>query len=232
MKKNSVNEGVSVICCTNKRNSYKDILNNFLSQTYKIKELIVIINYDNPKLYDWKKEISNYKDIHLFSLHSKYSLGECLNFGVKQAKYPIIAKFDDDDYYSPKYLSDSIKAFYFTDAYIIGKTTTYVYFTKEKILALRNINRENQYVHRVEGPTLIFKKDVFKKVKFQNKNLGEDISFCEDCTKNNYKIYSTSRDNFIYIRNKESTHTWKINNKCYLEQCVQICKTDNFKKYI
>lgn len=232
MNKYNFNKGITVICCTNKKNSIKNILSNFLSQKYKAKELVIILNYDYPNLNSWRKKIKNYNNIHLFSLNSKYTLGECLNFGVEKARYPIIAKFDDDDYYGPEYLSEGIKALNDTDAALVGKYTTYVYFTEEKILALRNINRENQYVKRVEGPTLLFKKEIFRKIKFQPKNLGEDISFCEDCIKNNFKIFSTSRNNFVYIRNKEKFHTWKINNKSYLEQCIKICQTDSFKNFI
>lgn len=226
------NEGISVICCTNKKNSQDNILKNFISQTHKIKELIIILNYDNPNIHQWKKNFAPFNINHIYSLNSKYSLGKCLNFAIDKSKYPIIAKFDDDDYYGPKYLSDSIKAFYFTNAHIIGKTTTYVYFTKKNILAIRNINKENQYIHRVEGPTLMFKKSIFEKIKFQDKNLGEDIAFCNDCIKNGFKIYSTSKYNYIYIRNDENTHTWKINNDYFLKECVKIGKTDDFKSYI
>ncbi len=56
-------------------------------------------------------------------------------------------------------------------------------FPIKKTLAIRNINRENRYVNRVEGPTLVFKKSVFQKVQFQDKSLGEDIEFCNDCIK-------------------------------------------------
>ena len=136
-------EGISVICCTNKKDSIKNILCNFLSQTHAKKELIIILNYDNPDMSRWKKEISSYNNIQIYKLNSKYSLGKCLNYAVSMCQFPYIAKFDDDDYYAPNYLCDMVKPFYFTNASIIGKATTYVYFSDKKILAIRNINREN-----------------------------------------------------------------------------------------
>lgn len=223
---------VSVICCTNKKNNKDNILKNFLSQTHKKKELIIVLNYNNPDINQWNKKIAPFDNIYIYILDSKHSLGKCLNFAINKSKYHIIAKFDDDDYYAPNYLSHMIKPFYFTSASVLGKSTTYVYFTHKKILAIRNINRDNQYVYRVEGPTLVFKRSVFEKVKFQDQNLGEDIKFCNDCIKNDFKIYSTNKDNFVYIRNNKNTHAWKIDNDYFLKKCRIVCETDNFKKYI
>ncbi len=68
----------------------------------------------------------------------KISLGKCLNFAVDKSKYDIIAKFDDDDYYGPKYISDTIKAFESTDAKVVGKTTNFIYFVEKKNFSLTN----------------------------------------------------------------------------------------------
>ena len=154
------------------------------------------------------------------------------NYAVSKSKYPIITKFDDDDYYSLNYLSGMVKPFYFTHADVVGKATTYVYFVKEKMLAIRNINRDNRYTNRVEGPTLVFKKEVFEKVQFQDKTLGEDIAFCNDCINSGFKIFSTNKDNFVYIRNNEIAHTWRIDNKVFMKQCIILSKTEDFKKFI
>ena len=231
---NSINgkDGVSVICCTNKKNNLNNIFNNFSSQTHYEKELIIILNYDNPNIDVWKEKFFSYENVQIYTLDSKHSLGKCLNYAVYKSKYPIIAKFDDDDYYSPNYLEDMIKAFYFTNAKVIGKATTYVYFAKEKILAIRNINRDNRYTSRVEGPTLVFKKEVFEKVQFRDKTLGEDIAFCNDCINSGYTIFSTNKDNFVYIRNDENTHTWKINNNIFLKGCMKVCETNDFRNHI
>jgi cellulose synthase/poly-beta-1,6-N-acetylglucosamine synthase-like glycosyltransferase len=225
-------DGVSVICCTNKKNNLNNIFDNFSSQTHHEKELIIILNYVNPNIDVWKERFSSYDNVQIYTLDSKHSLGKCLNYAVYKSKYPIIAKFDDDDYYSPEYLSNVIKPFYFTDAHIVGKATTYVYFIKEKILAIRNINRDNRYTSRVEGPTLVFKREVFEKVQFQDKTLGEDIAFCNDCINSGYTIFSTNKDNFVYIRDDENTHTWKINNETFMNQCIIVSKTEDFKKFI
>jgi cellulose synthase/poly-beta-1,6-N-acetylglucosamine synthase-like glycosyltransferase len=233
-KEDNCNElGVSVITCTNRKKYIKNIFDNFNRQDYKKKELIIILNNNRLDKNKYDSLSNQYKNIRVFKIDEKVSLGECINFAVNKAKYEIIAKFDDDDYYAPKYLSDSLKAFYYTDADVIGKYTTYVYFEKDKLLAIRNPKRENKYVYRVEGSTLIFKKKIFNKIKFADKNLGEDVQFCKDCYKNGIKIYSLDRYNHVYIRHGSiCKHTWSLSDEYYKKLCKIIGKVDDYKKYI
>lgn len=225
-----VKDGVSIICCTNKKENMDNILNNFLSQTYEKKELIVILNYDNPDIDNWNNKIHSYKNIQIHTLDSKYPLGNCLNYAISKSKYPIIAKFDDDDFYGPNYLSDSIQYFNSTDAKVVGKGSTLIYFVESEILSIRSPGNENKYVKFVNGSTLIFKKEVFKKVRFQDINLAEDVHFCNECIKKGIKIYSSTRYHHIYFRHpSKENHTWKIKDKEFLSL---YCGTDIFKKHL
>ena len=99
--------GISVICSTNKKNMLENILENYISQKHELKELIIILNYDIAHLNNLLKLIPLNENIQLYSLGSKKSLGGCLNYAVEKSQHPIIAKFDDDDYYAPNYLSDT-----------------------------------------------------------------------------------------------------------------------------
>lgn len=214
--------GVSVITCTNKKNKYQSILNNYNRQVYQKKELIIILN-DNSLEID-KYKIDKQSNVKIFQLDQKITLGECLNFAVDKSKYPIISKFDDDDYYAPKYLSDSIKALGYTNADIVGKSSTFVYFEKDNTLAIKNNNRDNRYVYRVEGSTLIFRKEILDDIRFKPKNLGEDLEFCKDAIKKGYKIYSSNIHHYLYIRNSNNNHSWKIPNEYLIKYCKIICK--------
>ncbi|NMB07542.1 MAG: glycosyltransferase [Tissierellia bacterium] len=224
------NNNVTVITPTNSINNLNNILENFNRQDLKEKELIIIINNNKIDEYKWKNIVSEYENIKVYKLSENISLGRCLNFGIDNSKFDIIAKFDDDDYYGPKYLSDSIKAFDETNAKLIGKGATFVYMVGKKILTIRNPLEENKYTNFVNGSTLIFKKDVFKRVKFQDKNIAEDINFCDDCLKNRIKIYSTNRYHHVYFRYpNQSKHTWKIEDEKFLKLC---CRPDQFEKHI
>lgn len=222
--------GISVICSTNKVGMIWNILENFISQDYIRKELIIIINYDNFNLDNLPYKLP--PSVQIYNLGSKISLGKCLNYGIEHSNYPIIAKFDDDDYYGPHYLSDTVKSLSLKDVGIVGKSCTFVYFSDKQLIGVRNLSKENKYVNRVTGSTLMFKKELIEKISFHDINLGEDIQFCNDCLNMGYKIFSTSRHHYVYVRNRKDKHTWKMDNDYILRRCTHIYKTYNFKEYV
>ena len=227
------NDGVTIVTSTNRDSHIDNILKNYSRQNNVDKELIIILNNDHLNLNQWQEKAKKYDNVRIFQLDQKFTLGKCLNFAVSMSNYKTIAKFDDDDYYGPKYLEEAVKAFKTTGAKVLGKGSTFVYFMNQKTLAVRTPTQENRYVNFVNGSTLIFKKDVFDKVKFENMNIAEDVKFCTNCLKNGYKIYSTSRFNHIYVRypNKKN-HTWKISDSDFLKRfCKVVATTDDYISY-
>ena len=223
---------VTIITCTNRINYADNILQNFLRQNYKQKELIIILNNNSLNKEDWEKLTEGHDEIRIYQLDERISLGSCLNYGVSQSKGQILAKFDDDDYYGPMYLKSSVESLMSTKADVVGKSTSFVYFEFKKIIALRNLGKENKFVTRVEGPSLVIKREVFDKVIFPDKSLGEDIAFCKACIKEGFKIYSSDRYNHVYIRHKsKANHTWGINDELYLKLCHVIGTTDDYRPY-
>jgi cellulose synthase/poly-beta-1,6-N-acetylglucosamine synthase-like glycosyltransferase len=224
------NRDTSIITCTNLPYSLNNIIENFIRQDYEKKELIIIINNNKIDEKEWKEKASKYENMRVFKLDENISLGKCLNFGVNKAKYGIIAKFDDDDYYGPKYLSDSIKYFNNIGAKVVGKGTTLVYLVENKILTIRNPGQENKYTKFVNGSTLVFKKEIFNKVRFRDLNVTEDVYFCSDCLKVGIKIYSSNKYHHIYFRHPfKENHTWKIKDKEFLNS---YCNTHVLKKHL
>ncbi len=227
----NTNMKVSVIACTNRPKYMENIFENYHRQLYKDKELIIILNNNKMNKYKWISKSKDCPDISVFQVDEKKSLGYCLNYGITKAKYSIIAKLDDDDYYGPSYLTQAVKALKYAD--VVGKYCTYVYFEDSKTLAIRNPKRENRYVFRIEGPTLVFRKEVFDKVKFQDKSLGEDIQFCKDCIKNGIKLYATDRYDYVYIRHTSTDkHAWNIRDELYKKLCQIIGEVDDYVGFI
>lgn len=225
---------VSIVCCTIRKNFINNILQNYKQQNWREKELIIIINKDNINIEEWKLKAQSYQEVSIFQLSEKKTLGECLNFGAKKAKYELIAKFDDDDYYAANYITDSMKLFNTMDVDIIGKKTIYMYFEGREILAIHKSGKENRYVaNGLKGATLIFKKEIIKKVTFPELNLGEDTIFIRECIKKGFKLYSTNKKNYVCLRMEKSTHhTWNINNEILLKKSSFVCRTSDYKPFI
>ncbi|WCK56530.1 glycosyltransferase family A protein [Aneurinibacillus sp. Ricciae_BoGa-3] len=225
---------VSIICCTMRQKYLKNVFNNYNSQNLQQKELIIILNRRDMDINEWLKEANRSKSVSVYQLPEKFTLGECLNYGIKKARYKFIAKFDDDDYYAPFYLSRSMRAFKKTSASVVAKKSVYMYFIKQKTLAIHMPGHENKFVKGgVKGATLIFKKKVCKKIKFPQKNLGEDAFFIKKCIQKKYKIYAGDRYNYVCLRRPNiSSHTWHATNKSLVKKCSMVCKTNNYQRLI
>ncbi|CAH1197203.1 MULTISPECIES: glycosyltransferase [Paenibacillus] len=224
---------VSIITCTKRQQCMDTLFHNYSRQNYKNKELIVILNQRNLKVSEYIKAANQHPNVRIYSLPEHVSLGHCLNYGASLAKYGLIAKFDDDDYYAPGYLTDSVRTLLKTNADIVGKRAHYMYLSGKKLLLLRYYNRANQYVSLVQGATLLVKRHVLSQVGFPDQNRGECVKFCADCLAKGYKIYSGSPSNFLAIRSRNAQdHTWIVSEKELLSRNVKILKARNPKKFV
>lgn len=203
--------GVSVITCTNRYSFLRNLFRNFNRQRHPRKELIVIVNGDKIPLAPYLQAAGTRRNIRIYRMPEHYTLGACLNDAVRRTKYRYIAKFDDDDYYAPYYLTECLQTFRRTKADIIGKRSHYMYLQGSKTLILRFAGDEYRPVSKLPGATLVFKRDVFKDIRFPDRNVGEDDLFCIRGRRNGYRVYSGGRYNFAAVRRKNSQgHTWII----------------------
>ncbi|MEH7178540.1 glycosyltransferase [Neobacillus vireti] len=224
---------ISIITSTVREHLISNIIDNYTNQLFQDKELIIILNNDAMDINLIKGKMGSIKGVTIHQLPQAYTLGECLNYGIEKAKYDVIAKFDDDDYYGPEYLTEAMNALKTTKANIVGKLEYFVFLKSMNALLLRGQGLNNKYVKNVSGATLVFERSIINKIKFPNLTLGEDTEFQKKCIKFGYRIYSTSRYNFAAIRGKNvNEHTWKISDKRLIEHGEVIAYTDDFKSNV
>lgn len=232
--RNSIHkQGVSVITCTKRQSHIRNLFNNFIRQRHLKKELVIIVNDSKIPLSSYRKLANKLRNIQIFRMPEHISLGACLNYAVRKAKYRFIAKFDDDDYYAAYYLTDSLQVFKKTKADIIGKRAHYMYLRGSKTLILRFPHDENRSVTKLPGATLFFKRDVFNRVQFPNQSVGEDDLFCLRSIRKGFKVYSAGKYNFVAIRRKNSkNHTWIISDKELIAHHRKVSNVLNYKKFV
>ena len=223
-------EGVSIITCTNKLIYMENIFANYDRQQYEDKELIIILNNNQLNMEEWTEEAGKHHNVTVYGVDEKEPLGVCLNYGIEKARFDYISKFDDDDYYGPAFLEDLMNAFEYTDADIVGKCASYVYFENGSILALYGEDREHCYTQLVLGATMIVKRKVFGRVQWPTDRIrGSDSEFLRQSVKNGFKIYSADRFNYVAVRRSSAAlHTWKIEDEEHLAQCQVICSTKDY----
>lgn len=225
---------VSIIACTERPSFMNNLFANYERQSYKDKEMIIVLNRDDMDIDKWRRKASQYKNVSVYRVPQKYQLGKCLNYGIQRAKHSIIAKFDDDDYYGRYYLEESVNKMRRQNVPVIGKGACFIYFEPRKALMLFRGSRQNQYQGFIKGGTLMFKKSVWSNVKFNEKKLhGSDVAFLRGCKKRGYKIYSVSKYNYVCIRRKDvNSHTQKTSTEEYMRRCKLVRNTTRYIPYV
>ncbi|WP_083676298.1 glycosyltransferase family A protein [Paenibacillus sp. FSL H8-0548] len=227
---------ITIIACTMRTSFMDNVFANYDRQLWKDKEMIIVLNKNNMDIKAWKERARKYPkgEVRVFKLPQKYKLGKCLNYAIARAKEGIITKFDDDDYYGPKYLRESARALKRGKAKIIGKHTSYLYFEGKKALMVFRRGGEWKYRRSVKGGTLLFRKSVWRKVKFpENKKVGTDSSWTGRCRRRGYKIYSVSKKHYVCVRRKNtSSHTQKKSTRRYMSHCKLVRYTRKFRRYV
>ncbi|MNI33050.1 Glycosyl transferase family 2 [compost metagenome] len=222
--------GVSIITCTNRPQFFDNILKNYRKQAYKNKELIIILNNDSMDLEEYRGKTQSYDNVEVYKVPDKISLGQCLNCGITKTKFPLIAKFDDDDYYSPFYLTEQVSALKRMKSDVVGKHACLVYLEATKNLVIRSPKEKNKYLKFVQGGTILFRRRVLDKVRFSNLSIGEDVTFLKHCLKKGYTTYATSPYNYVYVRRKnKKSHTWRASDTHYLKGSKALAVTENYR---
>jgi cellulose synthase/poly-beta-1,6-N-acetylglucosamine synthase-like glycosyltransferase len=199
---------VSIVCCTNRPKMVENILKNYQNQKYKNLEMIVMLQAPKKDFLSLKRKLEKKRGVYVKRQLIKDSLGTTFNKGLEFCKGEYIAKFDDDDLYGPDYLTDTIDAFNYTDADIVGKYGVFIFDEKTNTFFFRD-RGINRYLQIVMGATIVAKKSVFKEVKFPDRTTGEDTGFLKKCLEKKFKIYSSNPFNWVLVRKaEEGFHTW------------------------
>ncbi|MCR3761172.1 glycosyltransferase [Clostridium felsineum] len=225
--------GITIITPTNKPDFMKNIRKNFTRCSYPKVEFIIILNSDLLNIEMYKRYFSGIPNIKIYKLGKNTSLGESLNFGIEHSNYNYVAKLDDDDYYGKNYIEDAMNIFNYTNADIVGKSSHFIYFEKNKFLNLWHSDHDNQYAKAVAGATFVMKKYIFKKVKFHNLTNGEDLDLLRKCNSLGFRIYSGDIFNYVYNRHIDiQNHSWKINNSDLISKSKYITTTGSYHSLV
>lgn len=168
----------------------------FQHQTYQNKELIIVDDSAAPTVPDIPT------DTTIIRAPVGTSLGEKLNIGIDNARGTIIQKLDDDDYYSPPFLEQSIQALLSIrcTSIIVARCCFLVLFPGDNYL------RHSGHGWRAGG-TLCFYRRYWERRPFQAISIGEDKCFIND----QLSLISPLCLPESYILVRHGSNTWKGN---------------------
>jgi len=171
------------------------LLRSFFWQDYPNKELIVISEDDIP--------LPNHPNIRLVKCKAKLSTGEKRNIGASNARGPIIAHFDSDDYSAPHRLTEMYELMRSSKKPVVGYN--YMPFFNVNTHVIRYWKPWSNAWSC--GTALVYLKSYWKTFPFENKRIGEDFTFCERAKDNN-AIISISGAN-VMVALDHATNTDK-----------------------
>ena len=128
-----------------------------------------------------------------------------------------IAKMDDDNIYGPRYLSDLLAAFAYTDAGIVGKWAHYVWLRSTGAVVLRYPDSEHRYERRIQGGSMLFAGDVAREVRFSDIPRAVDSDILDRSMEQGVRVYSGDRYNYVSVRGDDRhSHTWTVTDSTFL----------------
>tara|TARA_B110000046_G_scaffold156802_1_gene167768 strand:- start:5115 stop:6671 length:1557 start_codon:yes stop_codon:yes gene_type:complete len=217
----NINIKVGVVCATNKLFKIYNILNNFKQQNYFNKKLFLILNNNKINIKLFNNILKNENIVYqIIVIDEKFNLGYCLNKGItlmKEQKYDIFAKFDDDDIYQSNYLLEQVNHINNNKNDIVGKYNVPIFIPEtNNFYTIENFTKNNQYAEICRGSTITFYINNINHLFDEDKNQGIDTIFLKQHLKNKNKIFVTSFHNYIWIRYLDSSkHTWNLNINNY-----------------
>ena len=218
---------VSIIATSYRPHLLNRIIEQFQSQVYPNKELIVVVNSDDFNLMQARKSLeSDHGDmnIQIYSVPRESTNGQALNLGISAAAGEYCFKMDDDDLYGKNYLLDMMLAVRSIPFDFFGKRPSFVYFEADDSISNRN-EHNSAYIIRaghdldevktwIAGNTFAGKVDLLQSTRFCSRNIAAaDSDFQLQIDTAGKIVGVVDQFNVLTIRSSgASDHTWRPNN--------------------
>ncbi|WP_300300246.1 glycosyltransferase family protein [Anaerosolibacter sp.] len=222
--KEDTEPGVSIISIVDKPEYIEKVMKNFYRQSFKNKELILMLNcIDRINEKDLKKQLSD--DIHVIFLESKHNLGTAINTAATQTKYEYLSVFDPQDYYAPNFIKDLMNTFKYSEVDIACKGSYYIYLPRYKALAIRTPNREYEFIDQLDSFSFILKKQRWNQIYSSDREEDVLSILSENCIRENIRVFSTDRFNYVHVLRFASDKSYEDE---YLQSSEIVLYVDDF----
>ena|ERR1700682_2818123 len=206
---------ISVITPTfNRERHLQNLISCFQWQTQTGLELLILDDSTQPSQL---LQSGSIRDPRIRYMHStqRLTIGEKRNRLIEESRGTIIVQFDDDDYYAPRYIERMIQHLGENDLVKLGAwfgfsgakdqffywdttCTSSVHFVvgpSDPLIAVSMEGSTEEFFDKNlwgYGFSYVVKKHVFERVRFEDRNWGEDYSLIELMRKRGYRMSHAS----------------------------------------
>jgi hypothetical protein len=210
---------VSVVLSTNRPEFIEHALNQVKAQTYPETELVLVLHGDTFKQTNQQLEETYRGPLTTIRVSDKALYGEALNRGVAASTGRLIAKMDDDDWYSPHHLWDLVHAMDYSGADLVGKAAEFVYLEELDITIRRMVEGSETYGNRsIAGGTFLIKRTTLDTIGgWRRIPRHVDQALLDDLEALRIPWYRTFGHGYVLNRRSQG-HTWEAGLDYFLVQ--------------
>ena len=214
---------VSVLAPTNRPERLADVIAAVDAQTYPHIELVVALHGEGFDSGQAEEQIEQSRFAsQAVRVSGDHSLGAVLNAALEVSSGTMIAKFDDDDHYSPQHLWDLVLAGEYSCTDVVTKTSEYVYLAGADRTVRRFVGFGERHIdpmqHSVTGAAMLVSREALESVGgWRPMGVGEDKTLAQDIGAAGGRVYRTHGAGFLAVRHG-SGHTWDVDDSYFLEQ--------------
>ena len=151
-------------------------------------------------------------------------LGAVLNAAVEASTGTLVAKFDDDDYYSPHHLWDLVLAHEYSQAELVAKGAEYVYVASHDV-TVRMFGRRGErylgYPGVSGGAMLISRHHLHTAGGWRRIARHVDSALAQDVTRIGGRIYRTHGRGYLRVRHGDG-HTWHVDESHFMGRAKDV----------
>jgi len=213
---------VSVIMATRRPELLASIAEQIGGQDWPHVELVVGlhgVSAEHPKV-QWMRE-TYAGPLVITEIPASRSFGETLNDLCGVASGQLLAKMDDDDWYSAHHITDLVHAAEFSRADLVGAGAEFMYFEALDLTVRRHRSSGNRYANRVPGASMLISAETLRAIGgWAPIPRGLDTALARAVTDSGGAIYR-SHGLGIVVRRSAGGHTWDPGVEYFVRGDVQ-----------
>ena len=204
---------VSVLLATNRPERLDAAVTSVAAQNYPNAELVLAPHGDGftDEALAQAVEAAG-MPVRVAPVDAAEPLGAVLNAAVAASTGTLLAKFDDDDHYSPHHLWDLVLAHEYSQAELVAKGAEYVYVAGQD-RTIRMFGRRGErylgYPGVSGGAMLISRHHLAQAGGWRRVPRHVDTELARDITRIGGRIYRTHGRGYLRVRHGDD-HTWDM----------------------
>ncbi len=200
---------ISVVLCTRRTGFLEFAVSQIARQRDVELELVLTLHGVAAEQPAVKSALAAFdKPVTVVEVPGDVPFGLALNRGIAHASGQYVAKWDDDDWYGPEFLSDMLLAHTYSGADLVGCLSQLVYLEQIDLTVLRRGGESERESRYISGGTLVMHRHVFDAVGgFRPLRRHVDSGLLRAIEAAGGRIYRTHGLGYMLHR-RATDHTW------------------------